>query len=213
MATCNTANYLANLLTSLGKSDYTINISDFSNRLKKESIPRKYKMISFDVKNLFTSVPLDETISIILRKIYDEGEIKINIPRNVTNEMFLLCMKHVHFTFNRDIHIQLDGVAMGSPLGLLLANIFMCSLEKLIARKLKDCLVHWKRYVDDTHAYIDPGKIDCVMKKLNTYHQQIQFTYELEKYQRILFLDVSIRRLTNGKLGTTVFRKGRNTDV
>ena len=209
MATCNTAKYLANLLTSLGKSDYIINTSDLINRLKKESIPRKYKMRSFDVKNLFTSVPLDETISIILRKIYDEGEMKINIPRNVTNEMFLLCMKHVHFTFNRDIHIQLDGVAMGSPL----ANIFMCSLEKSIARKLKDCLVHWKRYVDDTHAYIDPGKIDYVMKKLNTYHQQIQFTYELEKYQRILFLDVSIRKLTNGKLGTTVFKKGRNTDV
>ena len=51
------------------------------------------------------------------------------------------------------------------------------------------------------------------MKKLNTYHQQIQFTYELEKYQHILFLDVSIRRLTDGKLETTVFRKETNTDV
>ena len=51
------------------------------------------------------------------------------------------------------------------------------------------------------------------MKKLNTYHQQIQFTYELEKYQRISFLDISIRRLFNGKLETTVFRKETNTDI
>ena len=51
------------------------------------------------------------------------------------------------------------------------------------------------------------------MKKLNTYHEQIQFTYELEKYQRISFIDVSIRRLTNGKLETTAFRKETNTDV
>ena len=79
--------------------------------------------------------------------------------------------KNVHFTFNRDIYIQLNGVAMGLPLGLLLANIFMCSLEKPIVPTLKDCLLHWKQYVDDTHAHIKPDKIDYVMKKLNTYHQ------------------------------------------
>ena len=78
---------------------------------------------------------------------------------------------------------------------------------------LKDCIVHCKRYVDDKHAYTEPENIDYVIKKLNTYHQQIQFTYELEKYQRISFLDVSIRRLANGKLETTVFRKETNTDI
>ena len=51
------------------------------------------------------------------------------------------------------------------------------------------------------------------MKKLNTDYQQIQFTYKLEKYQCILFLDVLIRRLTNGKLETTVFQKETNTDI
>ena len=55
---CNTAKYLANLLAPLGKSDHTIiNTADFINRLKKETIPRKYEMIPFDVKNLFTNVP------------------------------------------------------------------------------------------------------------------------------------------------------------
>ena len=102
---------------------------------------------------------------------------------------------------------------MGSPLGTLLDNVFMCSSEETIVPTFKDCLVHWKRYVDDTHAYIEPEKIDYVIKKLNTYHQQIHFTYELDKYQRISFLYVSIRRLTNGKLKKTVFRKETNTNI
>ena len=51
------------------------------------------------------------------------------------------------------------------------------------------------------------------MKKLNTYLKQTQLTIELKQDQRILFLDVSIRRLTNGKLVTTVFRKETNADV
>ena len=42
-------------------------------------------------------------------------------------ELLLLCTKHVHFTFNGDIYIQLDGVTMGSPLGPFLANTVTCS--------------------------------------------------------------------------------------
>ena len=73
---------------------------------------------------------------------------------------------------------------------VFLTNASMCSLEESIKAALKDCLVHWKRYVGDTHAYIKPDKIDNVMKKLNIYLKQIQFTYELEKDQRISLLDV-----------------------
>ena len=62
-------------------------------------------MISFGVKNVFTIVSLDETISIVLRKIYDEGKIETNIPRNLMKELLLLCTKHVHFTFNADTFI------------------------------------------------------------------------------------------------------------
>ena len=125
----------------------------------------------------------------------------------------LLCRKQVHFTFNGYIYIQLDGVAMGSPLGTLLANAFVCSLEEATLPTLKNCLTHWKRYVDDTHAYTEQKEIDYVTKKLNAYHQQIQFAYELEKCRRISFLDVSIKRLTNGKLETTVLKKGPNTGI
>ena len=86
-------------------------------------------MISLDVKNLFTNVPLNKTIDIILTKVYEENKINTKIPKSVLKELLYLCTKHVHFKFNNEIYIQCDGVAMGSPLGPLLANIFMMSLE------------------------------------------------------------------------------------
>ena len=105
-------------------------------------------------------------------------------------------------------------MTMGSSsLGSLLAKVFMCSLEESIVPTFKDSLVHCKRYDDDTLAYIQSHKIDYFMKKLNTYLKQTQLTIELKQDQSILFLDVSIRRLTNGKLVTTVFRKETNRDV
>ena len=80
-------------------------------------------MIWFDWKSLFKNVPLDKTIGIMLRKIYVEGKIETNIPRNVMQELLLLCPKYVHFAFNGNIYIQLDDVAMGWPLGTFLANV------------------------------------------------------------------------------------------
>ena len=187
-ATYNTAKYLADILVPLGKSDYTfIYTTDFTNRLKQERTPKEYKIISFYVKGLFTNDALDDTISIILTKIYDEGKIEKNISRNVMKELLLLCTKHVHFTFNGDIYIQLDGVTMGSPLGPFLANTVTCSQEESIIPTLRGCLKHQKRYVDDTHPYTELGKIDYVMTNLSTYHQQIQFTYEHGKYRFQMF--------------------------
>ena len=93
-------------------------------------------MISFDVKSLFTNIPLNESINIILRKVYYENKTVTNIPRSILNELLFLCTKHVHFKFNDEIRIQCDGVTTGSPLRSLFENMFMISLEESISPKL-----------------------------------------------------------------------------
>ena len=40
-------------------------------------------------------------------------------------EFLLLCTKKVHFIFNGKIYMQVDGVAMGSPLGPVLAGLYI----------------------------------------------------------------------------------------
>ena len=137
-----------------------------------------------------TNLPLEETIDIILNKIYDEKKIETNIPRNIMKDLLYLCTKHVHFNYGGKIYIQIDGVAMGSPLGPVLANIFMISLEEAILPSIKKHVAHWKRHVDDTHAYIDPSIIGFVLEKLNRFHPNIQFTHKIEENQKITFLDV-----------------------
>ena len=54
------------------------------------------------------------------------------------NKLLTLCTKNVHSSFNKEIYIQLDGFAMGSPLGPVIANIFMVELETTLVPKLED---------------------------------------------------------------------------
>ena len=48
----------------------------------------------------------------------------------VLKELLHLCTKPLHFTFNTNIYIQRDGVAMGSPLGPLVTNTLMESVQE-----------------------------------------------------------------------------------
>ena len=87
---------------------------------------------------LFTNVPIDATIDIIIQHIYEFKEIGTRITKNEMREFILLCAKNVHFTFNGETFTQVDGVAMGSPLTPILAGIFMVELEKNLIPILKD---------------------------------------------------------------------------
>ena len=185
---------------------------EFINHVKRMNIPKDHTFISFDVKSLFTYVPLDFTINVILIRIYNENEIHTNIKRLEMKELLLLCTKNVHFTFNNDIYQQCDGVAMGSPLGPVVARIFMVVLERTLLPRLREYMTPWKRYVDNTIAAIKLTSIDHVLMILNTFHKNIKFTYELEINKKISFLDVLLIR-KNETLETTIYRKSTNDGV
>ena len=62
-ATYNLSKYLAKMLAQLRKSQYSFkSTKDFMNKIKTGKIPTVYQMVAFDVKSLFTNVPLYRTI-------------------------------------------------------------------------------------------------------------------------------------------------------
>ena len=187
------AKYLAKLLASLSRFQYTVNsIKHFIKSIKHEKITTGYQNLSFDVKSLFTSILLDKAIGIILQCIYNLHEITTQIPQKIMKELLLLCTKEVHFAYSNGIYKQNDAAAMGLPLGPVLAVIFMVELETSIISTLGRSLLKWKRYVEDTSCYVKIGTVNHILNKLNGFHQNIQFIYELEKNKKLPFLDVSL---------------------
>ena len=141
-----------------------------------------------------------------------EKEIVTNITLNELKELLLLCTKNVHFSFNGQFYLQIDGIAMGSPLGPVIAGILMVELERSLLPKLSSYMTSWKRYVDDTIAYVKTDAIDHDLFILNSFHGNISFTYEREINGKISFLDILILRNGNS-FETIVHRKSALNDI
>lgn len=164
-------------------------------------------MCSLDVSSLFTNVPLFETVDFICDYIIDNN-ITIPIPTSALKELLLRCTFNIQFKFNGKFYRQIDGVAMGSPLGPILADIFMGILEY---RKLRNnisemCL--YRRYVDDIFAVLQSEEmLSQVVTTFSGAHPNIGFTSETESDGVFHFLDVGLERRLDGSLRRYVYRK------
>ena len=168
----------------------------------------KWTMCSYDVKSLFTNVPLVETINICAEQLYQHDQIgkPAKLEKDSFVELMNLATNGVEFSFNDVMYRQVDGVAMGSPLGPTLANIFVGYLEKHLFSTNTSPNVYL-RYVDDTFVMFDrQSDIVDFHKVLNNLHPCLEFTCELEKNNTLPFLDVLVER-TNDEFVTSVFRK------
>ena len=84
------------------------------------------------------------------------------------------------FMYNDKLYKQVDGVAMGSPLGPTIANFFLAHLETvLLKNKSKSSPALYLRYVDDIFAIFEDEE-DCseFLNLLNEQHSNNAFTVE-----------------------------------
>ena len=111
-------------------------------------------LVSYDVSSLFTNVPLEETIHILADKAFANDRFNethhLNLSKQDLVDLLEGATKDQLFLFNGQLYEQTDGVAMGSPLGPLLANVFMCSIEETLDCKGKMPSFNYRRYVDHT---------------------------------------------------------------
>ena len=154
-----------------------------------------YEYVSFDVESLFTNVPLNKTVNIILDRVYKDKLISTTLTRRTLKKLILDSCKKTVFTFNNKLYEQTDGVSMGSSLGPVLANIIMTELEKHVVSKLikNNVIKFYARYVDDTLVLVKRNDIDDVLKKLNSFlKDELCFTVDKFPDKKVHFLDLSI---------------------
>ena len=127
-------------------------------------------------------------------------------------ELLKLATTNQLFQLDGILYEQVEGVAMGSPLGPLLANTFMCSIEEKLEER-NELPSFYKRYVDDTFTIMpNLSEANAFLVTLNSCHENLNFTMEIAKQDTISFVGKNITKCGN-RLETSVHRKSTNTGL
>ena len=210
IGTCsyNIAKFFVPILKQFTINEYTVKDSfSFCKEIIDQN-PNLY-MASFDVQSLFTNIPLDETINICVDMIYNKRKKVKGMLKRHFRQLLTVSVKSSCFLFNDVYYKQIDGVAMGSPLGPTLANLFLVYHED---KWLDNCPLqfrpkYYRRYVDDIFLMFESkNHVKKFLHYMNSRYPNIKFTCEEEINNNISFLDISITRVNN-KLITSLYRK------
>ena len=79
--------------------------------------------------SLFKNIPLSLTIKLV-DDLIERCQSYLNISEKDLTSLFNLATGETHFLFKGKFYDQINGVAMGSPLAPVLANLFMGHYEK-----------------------------------------------------------------------------------
>ena len=206
--TYNLAKFLVPILNPLTKNKYTVKDSfQFAEEICEQD--PTLSMGSLDVDSFFTNIPLDETIDICINQLFDNTDTVEGFTKSELKQLLCLTTEESYFVFNGLLYKQIDGVAMGSPLGPSLANTFMSYHEKNWLNNCPQGLkpLFYRRCVDDIFILLKSNDhLKYFQDFLNSCHINISFSMETEKENKLSFLDVDITR-EQGKSTTTIYRK------
>ena len=111
-------------------------------------------MLFFDVVSLFIKIPVHTYIakSVIFDRLKCDSELKIRCKLNINEIMNALdlCLDNSYLCFRKKFYRQIFGVAMGSPISVIVANLVMESIENKMLKDFASPFRIWLRYIDDT---------------------------------------------------------------
>ena len=146
VSACGTVNYqLAKFLTKILKRYTVITpmfVKDnkcFSEYLRTVRIDKDAELVSFDVSDLFTSIPVPTALDVINCLFTEHIEVTearckygcsfkqntIGLTKDEVMKLLKLVLENCVFSFQGNFFKQLHGAAMGSPCSPVVANIYM----------------------------------------------------------------------------------------
>jgi hypothetical protein len=185
--------------------------------------------ITFDVTDLYTMLPQEESLVVLTEFLREYGCEKVNgLAIDTIVQLARIVLEENVFVYDQHFYRQIIGGAMGSAFTLTLANIFMWKWEKhaILAQLPKNelygrsvhtpstrssrlpgfvCLFH-RRYIDDVFITSNDceARIEEILSHANAFHPNIHITWEIAK--QISFLDLLICN-NNGSLSSAVYHK------
>ena len=200
------SSFLAGILSKIvGKSTHhTVDSWQFCNEIRKIHIEDSMRLVSLDVVSLFTNVPVDLALQVLHHRWTEIAE-----HTSINRDDFLQAVKFVleanifQWSFLQASFWNSHGIS-NLPCYRQFGNGKV--RDDLSLSKVPFQLKFYKRYVDDIITCIKLEDLPILLDTFNSFHNRLQFTYEVEKDSCLSFLDTLVIR-SNNKLTTNWYHK------
>ena len=162
-----------------------------ANDLKKLKIHENHRMITFDIKDLYVNIPIQETLRVTKILLLENNNEHTN-KQMITLLEVTLQQNIVHsvITFTNPE----KGVSMGSPISNTVAEIFL--EDRKHTPETDTRCTFYARYVDGILLIYNTKHTtpEIIHRYINNVHPNLQFTPTFEHNNSISFLDILIIR-------------------
>ena len=196
---------------------YIQDSSSFIRETQNICMEHEYAFLQADVEALYPSIHIDDGLASLHQTL-----LKANIEPTMRTLIIRLTkwvLKNNYMTFNNKTYLQINGTAIGTPLAVTYAGLFMADIETRALNQIKRYKlpepIIYKRLMDDLASiHVNKENAEYFIKTLQeVLPEQIKFTYEISETECI-FLDLTLykHRKQNGtyKLATKLFQKKMN---
>ena len=132
--TYNLSKFLCKIVSPLLKNSYSVkNSNEFANLIRSQCVGPNDIFVSFDVVSLFTSVPTDHALDLVLQLLANDNTLHDRTSLDISDIKVGLeiCLNAAIFTYDHTNYRQIFGLPMGSCISPVLSNIFMEHVEQL----------------------------------------------------------------------------------
>ena len=230
VSTIGTANYgLSEYLVkitqnTLNKNPIRIkNAQSFVDEAKTWEIAPDEVQVSYDVVNLYPSVPIKESIDVLISQLEKDWEDLKNHTKlriNEIKELLELCLSKCYFLYNGEIHELENKGPIGLSLMVTMAESYLQYLEDRAIENAQHSQppmnpkTH-RRYVDDSHTRFDiMNQASRFLVELNSQDERVQYTMEIEAEDKSLaILQIRTKNTGEGRYEFKIHRKEAITNV
>jgi hypothetical protein len=181
---------------------------EICDRVRNVKLEEDEELVSFDVKSLYTFVPVLEAILICADLLFRDGSTKPPVDKDTFVELAKIAACNVVMSTHDGYYRQIEGLAMGSPPAPHLANGWMSTFDKTIEGDAK----LFTRYMDDILRDIKRSEIDQKLAEINNLHPNLLFTIERELDGMLPFLDMRLIH-EGGHIASTWYAKPTDTGL
>ena len=195
-------------------NEYNVrNSTTLADNLTKIDINEHCRLVTYDIKDLYVNIPLRETLKITELMLNKEND------EQVTKQIIALLdaiLKQNYFEFQNNLYQPEKGVAMGSPISGIMAEVFLQHIEDKHIKHLLDTknIIYYTRYVDDILVIYDTRHINynTIQNYIKQIHNNILLNPTHENNNQINYLDLTIIR-NDSQLEIDIYRKPTTTNT